>query len=170
MKLSKEKATTVLVWAKFFNVSFEYWDSDGLSQIASAVGTPLFMDQLTEQGSRVSFARVCVEVEATSNLPSMFRVNCEDAEAVVKVEYQGLPPKCDHCVVFGHDTTKCVKTQVAALLNLQKQTEDNPDPGWETVKAKGKRKVDVPETPTTTDNHATSKEVGLQEPDAGQSQ
>ncbi|KAL7181471.1 hypothetical protein ACSBR1_040377 [Camellia fascicularis] len=113
---------------------------------------------------------VCVEVEATSNLPSMFSVNCEDEDAVVRVEYQGLPPKCDHCVVFGHDTTKCVKTQVAALINLQKQTEDNPNPGWETVKAKGKRKVDVPETPTVTENYATSKEDGLQEPDVGQSQ
>ncbi|XP_028074446.1 uncharacterized protein LOC114276808 [Camellia sinensis] len=123
------------------------------------------MDQLTEQGSRVSFARVCVEVEATSTLPSMFKVNCEDAEAVVKVEYQGLPPKCDHCVVFGHDTTKCVKTQVAALLNLQKQTEDNPDPGWETVKAKGKRKVDVPEI----DTPANSKEDGLPKTDVRQS-
>ncbi|XP_028082602.1 uncharacterized protein LOC114283922 [Camellia sinensis] len=81
----------------------------------------------TVPGSRVSFARVCVEVEATSILPSMFKVNCEDAEA--------------------------------------KRTEDNPDPGWETVKAKGKRKVDVPET----DNHATSKEDGLPEPDVRQS-
>ncbi|KAL7184707.1 hypothetical protein ACSBR2_026785 [Camellia fascicularis] len=102
MKLTKEKVTKVPVWVKFFNVPLEYWDSDGLSRIASAVGQPLFMDNLTEQGSRVAFARVCVEVEVT---------------------------------------TKCVKSQVEKLVGLQKETEDNPDPGWSTVKAKGKRKV-----------------------------
>ncbi|KAL7179501.1 hypothetical protein ACSBR1_042822 [Camellia fascicularis] len=170
MKLTKEKATTVPVWAKFYNVSFEYWDSDGLSHIASAVGVPLFMDQLTEKGSRVSFARVCVEVEATSYLPSMFKVNCEGEDVVVKVEYQGLRPKCEHCIVFGHDTSKCVKTQVAALVNLQKETENNPDPGWETVMAKGKRKVGGPDMPSVSETHKEPKDDGLQNSEVEASQ
>ncbi|XP_028091363.1 uncharacterized protein LOC114291701 [Camellia sinensis] len=168
MKLSKEKATKVPVWAKFFNVPFEYWDSDGLSRIASAVGVPLFMDQLTEQGSRVSFARVCVEVEAASTLPAMFKVDCEGIEATVKVEYQGLPPKCDHCIAFGHDTARCVKTQVAALINIQKEVQNHPDPSWETVMAKGKRKVGVPETTTETVNNEEPIEEGL--PQSGEEQ
>ncbi|XP_028090360.1 uncharacterized protein LOC114290623 [Camellia sinensis] len=163
MKLSKEKATKVPVWAKFFNVPFEYWDSDGLSRIASAVGVPLFMDQLTEQGSRVSFARVCVEVEATSILTAMFKVDCEGADAIVKVEYQGLPPKCEHCIAFGHDTARCVKTQVAALINSQKEVQNHPDPGWETVMAKGKRKVGVPNTSTESANNEEPKEDGTQQ-------
>ncbi|XP_028126071.1 uncharacterized protein LOC114322842 [Camellia sinensis] len=97
-----------------------------------------------EKGSRVSFARVYVEVDAITTLPSMFKVNCEGEKGIVKVEYQGLPPKCDHCVAFGHDTTKCVKTQVAQLISLQKKTDDNSDPGWNIVKANGKRKVGEP--------------------------
>ncbi|XP_028071054.1 uncharacterized protein LOC114273460 [Camellia sinensis] len=170
MRLTKDKATKVPVWAKFFNVPFEYWDSDSLSHIASAVGVPLFMDQLTEQGSKVSFARVCVEIEATSNLPAMFKVNCEGVDAVIKVEYQGLPPKCEHCIAFGHDTSRCVKTQVAALINLQKEIENNLDPGWETVMAKGKRKVGVPDPPTKSVNQEVPQEDGLHKLAEGQSQ
>ncbi|XP_028069052.1 uncharacterized protein LOC114271647 [Camellia sinensis] len=109
MRLTKDKIQKVPVWVKFFNVPMEYWDSDGLSRIASAVGIPLFMDHLTDKGTR------------------------------------GLPVKCERCSVFGHDTTKCVTTQVAKLVNLQKETENNPDPGWSIVKAKGKRKVGDPD-------------------------
>ncbi|KAF5933090.1 hypothetical protein HYC85_029261 [Camellia sinensis] len=60
-------------------------------------------------------------------------------------KYQGLPVKCEYCHVFGHDTTKCVTTQVAKLVNVHKETENNPDPGWSTVKVKGKRKVGDPD-------------------------
>ncbi|XP_028118772.1 uncharacterized protein LOC114316296 [Camellia sinensis] len=167
MRLTKDKATKVPIWVKFFNVPFEYWDSDGLSHIASVVGIPLFMDQLTEKGSRVSFARVCVEVEATSTLPLMFKVSCEEEDVVVKVEYQGLPPKCEHCMVFGHDTTKCVKTEVAALIKIQKETENNPDPGWETIKAKGKRKVGDSNMPTVSESHVEPEEDVLQNLEVG---
>ena len=60
---------------------------------------------------------------------------------IIQGEYQGLPTKCEHCLALGHDTTKCVTTQVAKLVNLHKETENSPDPGWSTVLAKGKRKV-----------------------------
>ena len=78
-----------------------------------------------------------VQVEAASTLPAMFKVDCEGIEATVKVEYQGLPPKCDHCIAFGHDTDRCVKTQGVALINIHKEVQIHPDPGWETVMAKG---------------------------------
>lgn len=145
MKLTKEKVTKVPVWIRLFNVPLEYWDKDGLSRIASAVGVPLFMDQLTEECSRVAFARICVEIEASSNLPAMFNVSCGGISVVVRVEYQGIPAKCDHCLVFGHKTSNCVKNQVEHLVNLQKVTEDNPDQGWNTVTSRGKRKVGEPE-------------------------
>ncbi|KAL7181462.1 hypothetical protein ACSBR1_040368 [Camellia fascicularis] len=44
MKLSKEDKKTIPIWVKFYNIPLEYWDGDGLSRIASAVGIPLFMD------------------------------------------------------------------------------------------------------------------------------
>ncbi|XP_028073153.1 uncharacterized protein LOC114275333 [Camellia sinensis] len=145
MRLTKDKIQKVPVWVKFFNVPMEYWDSDGLSRIASGVGVPLFTDHLTVKGTRVAFARVCVEVDASAKQPPSFPVKCGEKQVIVKVEYQGLPSKCEHCLVFGHDTTKCVTTQVAKLVNLQKDTENNPNPGWSTVQAKEKRKMGDPD-------------------------
>ncbi|XP_028121750.1 uncharacterized protein LOC114318961 [Camellia sinensis] len=151
MKLAKEKSTKIPIWVKFFNVPLEYWDPDGLSRIASAIGNPLFMDQLTARGSRVAFARICVEIEATSKLLSYFQIRCGDDAVLIKAEYQGLPSVCQHCQIFGHSTEKCVSKQVAQLISLQKVTEENVNPqeeGWTTVQAKGKRKVGDPELET----------------------
>ncbi|XP_028118695.1 uncharacterized protein LOC114316230 [Camellia sinensis] len=120
MKLSKDKSTKIPVWVKFFNIPLEYWDPDGLSRIASAIGHPLFMDQLTARGSRVAFARICVEIEATSKLPTYFQIRHDD-DAVAKL----------------------VSMQQTFEENVNAQDE-----GWTTVIAKGKRKVGEPELET----------------------
>lgn len=48
-----------------------FWTEDGLSYIASAhsVGTPLFADSLTESGNRLSYARICIQIDARVVLP-----------------------------------------------------------------------------------------------------
>lgn len=48
-----------------------FWTEDGLSYITSAhtVGTPLFEDSLTESGNRLSYARICIQIDARVVLP-----------------------------------------------------------------------------------------------------
>lgn len=91
MKLSKEDKKSIPVWVKFYNIPLEYWDEDGLSRIASAVGVPLFMDQPTSSGSRISFARVCVNIQADSLFPDNFVITSGDESISIRVEYQGVP-------------------------------------------------------------------------------
>ncbi|XP_028063083.1 uncharacterized protein LOC114266401 [Camellia sinensis] len=69
----------------------EYWDDKGLSRIASKIGVPLFMDYLTSSSNRISFARVCLEINVDSELPQHFFVRCEEEVVEIKVEYQGIP-------------------------------------------------------------------------------
>ncbi|KAL7179508.1 hypothetical protein ACSBR1_042829 [Camellia fascicularis] len=77
MKLSKKDKKTIPVWVKFYNIPMEFWTGDGLSRIASAVGVPLFMDQLTSSGNRISFARACVNIQADSAFPENFFIISE---------------------------------------------------------------------------------------------
>lgn len=112
-----------------------------MSRIASAVGEPLFMDKLTVQGSRVSFAKICVEIGVDSALSSDFLVKCDDV-VKVRVEYLWTPAKCPNYKVFGHSEEKCVKSQVAKALLESQQTKDAPrDETWKLNVARGKRKV-----------------------------
>lgn len=124
----------------------EFWNGDGLSRIASSVGTPLFMDELTASGNRISFARVCVNIQADSLFPDSFSITSEGDSVEIRVEYQGVPSRCAHCNVFGHETKQCLSAQVPKLIELQKETENlsGEEVGWTTMKNKGKRKVSEP--------------------------
>lgn len=46
----------------------ELWNEDGLSYVASAVGVPLHADSLTENCQRLSYAKMCVNVEVGSDV------------------------------------------------------------------------------------------------------
>lgn len=75
--LLKEDLRSVPLWVKLHGVPLEYWTPVGLSHIASAVGKPLHTDKLTASKKRISFARICVEVEASKELPKDFYIQCE---------------------------------------------------------------------------------------------
>lgn len=108
----------------------EYWDDDGLSRIASAIGEPLYMDRLTAYGDRVSFAKVCVEIGVDSILPTDFLIKCEGESIEVKVEYLWKPAKCTKCQVFGHANDRCIRTQVENIVqSFTEQHVQNSDEG-----------------------------------------
>ncbi|KAI8533106.1 hypothetical protein RHMOL_Rhmol11G0270200 [Rhododendron molle] len=75
MHLTKGAFSSVPVWVKLYNVPLESWTEDGLSYIASYIGNPLYLDDFTQNHSRLTFARVCIEVEAAKEIPKSFVVN-----------------------------------------------------------------------------------------------
>ncbi|KAK3189539.1 hypothetical protein Dsin_029100 [Dipteronia sinensis] len=70
--LTKETYSKISVWVKLFNIPHEYWNEEGLSHIASVIGKPLYADSLIESMKRISYARVCIEIDATYELVDSF--------------------------------------------------------------------------------------------------
>ena len=60
------------VWVLLYNVPVEFWTQKGLSYISSALGKPLFADSATLSRRRLDFARVCIELDANSQLIEEF--------------------------------------------------------------------------------------------------
>ncbi|KAK6780279.1 hypothetical protein RDI58_022463 [Solanum bulbocastanum] len=60
--LSKEFPTEIPLWVKFPNIPMTYWSKDFLSRIASAVGKPVYADECTTKQTRISFARMLIEL------------------------------------------------------------------------------------------------------------
>ena len=60
--------TSLPIWVKFFNIPLEYRTVTSLGYIASVVGIPIHLDTLTENHSRLSFARICIEVDVISQV------------------------------------------------------------------------------------------------------
>ncbi|KAL2248006.1 UNVERIFIED_CONTAM: hypothetical protein Sindi_2652900 [Sesamum indicum] len=113
MVLRKLQHTQVPVWIKLRHLPVELWTEEGLSTVASGVGKPLYSDAITRACTRLDFARVCVMLDVTSNLPKHIIIMIPDEDGgespcKVDVEYEWIPPKCKSCTTLGHSTKECV--------------------------------------------------------------
>ncbi|KAL2225355.1 UNVERIFIED_CONTAM: hypothetical protein Sindi_3049900 [Sesamum indicum] len=121
MVLRKLQHTQVPVWIKLRHLPVEFWTEEGLSMVASGVGKPLYPDAITRACTRLDFARVCVMLDVTSNLPKHIIIMIPDEDGgespcKVDVEYEWLPQKCNSCMTLGHSAKECV-------LNKPKQAK-----------------------------------------------
>ncbi|KAL2248719.1 UNVERIFIED_CONTAM: hypothetical protein Sindi_2345600 [Sesamum indicum] len=112
MVLRKLKHMQVPVWIKLQHLPVELWIEEGLSTVASGVGKPLYPDAITRACTRLDFARVCVMLDITSNLPKHIIITTPDEEGgetpcKVDVEYEWVPSKCTGCMSLGHSIKDC---------------------------------------------------------------
>ncbi|GJU49344.1 putative nucleotidyltransferase, ribonuclease H [Tanacetum coccineum] len=109
ISLDKPEPSRIPLWVKIYNVPLEAWNMEGISRIASRIGTPIIMDKATtsmcERGyGRASFARVLIEVDAAEGIVNSMEIWYTNLNRIMKlrVEYAWKPPICSHCCVFGH--------------------------------------------------------------------
>ncbi|KAK8573995.1 hypothetical protein V6N13_096992 [Hibiscus sabdariffa] len=96
------------VWVHLNGIPLELFSKRGLSYIASAIGSPLYMDGVTASKQRLAYAKVCVEVSTASSIPSSVDVILQNGLSVsIGVDVPWLPPKCSKCSVFGHSDKAC---------------------------------------------------------------
>lgn len=100
VKFSKPDCEKFPIWVKLSQIPLSYWSDEGISYIASAIGKPLFTDEMTTKNDFMNFARVCIEVHAGFSFPSSINVvvlnevKDENITVPVEVEYQSRPPSC----------------------------------------------------------------------------
>ncbi|KAL0402138.1 UNVERIFIED_CONTAM: hypothetical protein Slati_4243700 [Sesamum latifolium] len=119
MSLRRQKHLQVPVWIRIRHLPMEYWTEDGLSAVASGIGTQLYTDKITKNCLRLDFARVCVMLHYHSKLPKhlivLSPILSEGKEIPIKVdiEYEWLPLRCIHCCSLGHTVAACPETRVS---------------------------------------------------------
>ncbi|KAL0313683.1 UNVERIFIED_CONTAM: hypothetical protein Scaly_2911100 [Sesamum calycinum] len=85
-----QQHTQIPVWIRLKHLPMEYWTDEGLSTVASGVGTPLYTDGITK------------------SVPAL--IMPEDPKRV-DVEYEWLPQRCTSCRSFGHVVATCPATK-----------------------------------------------------------
>ncbi|KAL3740394.1 hypothetical protein ACJRO7_021643 [Eucalyptus globulus] len=144
MELKKAKQTSVPVWIRLKNLPLDLWSAPTISVIASSVGKPLHVDQRTEGTRMISFARVCVEIQANRPRVSTVEVNVDGVTRSIAVNYEWRPLECSKCGVFGH---KCdvapppvrplpAPLDTARPLDQPAETPEDSEQGWKQVKSK----------------------------------
>ncbi|GKA65309.1 RNA-directed DNA polymerase, eukaryota, reverse transcriptase zinc-binding domain protein [Tanacetum coccineum] len=126
--LDKPEPARIPLWVKIYNVPLEAWNVEGISRIASRIGTLIIMDKVTtsmcERGyGRASFARVLIEVDATEGIVDNVEIWYQKLNRTMKlrVEYAWQPPLCSYCCVFGHSFKGCNSRP----LSEEEKTERN---------------------------------------------
>lgn len=64
-------------------------------------------DTPTTLKTRMSYARVCVEIDSTCTFPSEIPYQIDDKKYKVRVEYPWKHTLCSLCKSFGHSSAKC---------------------------------------------------------------
>nr|GEU70149.1 hypothetical protein [Tanacetum cinerariifolium] len=94
-----------------FDIPLEAWSAKGISTLASSLGKPLVMDDMTAQmcqysKGRIGYDRVLVEVNACKEFKEFIEDQYKDKRGLVirvkkiKMEYSWKLAKCNHCNVF----------------------------------------------------------------------
>ncbi|XP_020687490.1 uncharacterized protein LOC110103218 [Dendrobium catenatum] len=103
----RDEAASIPLWIKILNLPLALWTPSGISKIASYIGIPLYVDSLTAKRTRLTFARVCVQVDKNSVLPDDIPLEIDGDDLVLKVVYDWKPSKCDGCGSIIHPYALC---------------------------------------------------------------
>ena len=108
MDMLNIQLSSIPIWVRFYNIPLEYWTSTCLGHIASTVGIPLHLDPLTENQTKLSFARVCIEVGVDCEFPkSVLLDRGNGSYSTIRIEYHWAPQCCSECKLFGHNLVHC---------------------------------------------------------------
>ena len=108
MDMLNIQLSTIPIWVRFYNIPLEYWTSTCLGHIASTIGIPLHLDPLTENQTKLSFARICTEVGVDCEFPkSVLLDRGNGSYFTIRIEYPWVPQCCSECKRFGHNLLNC---------------------------------------------------------------
>ncbi|KAL2248149.1 UNVERIFIED_CONTAM: hypothetical protein Sindi_2667200 [Sesamum indicum] len=80
---------------------------DALFAVANMIGTPLQIDDCTFSQSKLSKARIRIEIDLTKPVVEGFNLQINGVTIHQKVEYEQLPKYCNLCKHVGHDDLEC---------------------------------------------------------------
>ncbi|KAK1295057.1 hypothetical protein QJS10_CPA16g00398 [Acorus calamus] len=121
VRMEQERLSSIPIWIRLPNLPLHLWEEDCLSLIGSLLGVPLFVDSATLQCSHASYARICVEAQASSPLPDSILVEVAPGiRESFKVDYDWKPQACKYCQTICHDKVGCVMKPTVEVPNTDK--------------------------------------------------
>ncbi|XP_039169344.1 uncharacterized protein LOC104431430 [Eucalyptus grandis] len=148
MELKKDCHNSVPIWIRLRNVPVVCWSAPGLSTLASALGKPLFVDSRTEQMAMVAFARICVEIDASSSFPEVIKFSLNGESRSIDVHYEWVPTICPSCCTFGHRCAMPGELKSKSGCADANPTSVRPENEWREVRGKrNNRPLIQPENP-----------------------
>ncbi|KAK6135777.1 hypothetical protein DH2020_030472 [Rehmannia glutinosa] len=93
----RTEAPLAPVWIRLPGLPIHFFDHNALFAISMIIGTPLQVDSLTASRSRLSMARVCVELDLLKERIEEIVLEFDDTSHAQKIIYERIPDYCTHC-------------------------------------------------------------------------
>ncbi|KAL0918987.1 hypothetical protein M5K25_011046 [Dendrobium thyrsiflorum] len=103
----RENFTLVPIWIKIHDLPLVCWNFEGIFRIASKVGIPLAVDVLAAHRTRLTFARVCMQVSNSATYPKEILISLDGEVCNLKVQYEWRPSPCEFCSSLAHLSSLC---------------------------------------------------------------
>ncbi|WZZ29391.1 hypothetical protein YC2023_012792 [Brassica napus] len=95
----------------------------GLSFVASPVGSPVRLHPETAQCLNLDVAKIFVKADLTKELPAKMNFNIQGQDILVEYSYPRLPSKCLKCGKWGHKTCPITREEQIDLPEVQVEKE-----------------------------------------------
>jgi len=98
------------IWVRFPSLPLKFWSSICLSKLASMLGKPIQCDAPTASMTRLSYARVLIEVDLLTALSTSINLVLPNGSSLTQqVMYESLPRFCKLYRVLGYTVSTCNK-------------------------------------------------------------
>ena len=94
--------TVALVWIRLFSLPGEYWDLETLRDIGNTLGEFIKVAEQTKAHRYTSFARICVYLDLSKEMPEAINLSWEDEEWIQPIDYEKIPFRCTQCHEYDH--------------------------------------------------------------------
>ncbi|XP_070008619.1 uncharacterized protein [Nicotiana sylvestris] len=96
----------IILKVRFPKLPMNCWGINSFSKISNAIANPIFADECTTKQTRISYARMLIEVHVTKRLLITIEVKDPNGKKFQQeVAYDWNPEFCEQCPVIGH---KCI--------------------------------------------------------------
>ncbi|WOL11021.1 hypothetical protein Cni_G19782 [Canna indica] len=120
-----EKIEAIPIWLQLSGLPIEYLQKDILMRIASAIGQPIKIDNVTLKGQRARFARLCVFWNLNNKVSSGIWINGGGDRFCQAIAFENIPKLCFSCGKVGHLSDVCQKNKTDSRneTEVNRQTE-----------------------------------------------
>lgn len=119
-KPKREEFSSIPIWLKILDLPLPCWTPDGISRIASKIGVPLAVDNLTAKKTRLTYARVCVQVTKDCLYPDSIQISILGEPFTIQIQYEWKPIPCEHCSSIVHPSELCPsQPRTATITTLE---------------------------------------------------
>ncbi|KAL0913028.1 hypothetical protein M5K25_016458 [Dendrobium thyrsiflorum] len=103
----RENFTYVPILLKIHDLPLACWNFEGISRNASKIGIPFAVDALTVQKTRLTFARVCVQISSSTIYPDQIPISMVGEVFNLRIQYEWRLSPCEFCSSLVHYSSLC---------------------------------------------------------------